>query len=250
MALAGCAAVHVDVTVDRHGAFSVEETVALQRDFLSLLARSGQDPLQAAQQAALQAGYAIKPYENQNLEGFTARKLFSAEAPPRTFDDLLPWLRPFLPQGELQPRFAASSGAPFFSEQDHFFFRTYSLNTDIDLSNAETLVQGSVGQLPFALRPYAIQGAQQLLRRASQQTSLRLVLQLPLRPLSSNATEVSQDGRKMTWIFYLGQHNPLQVSVRIPRIDRMGMTAGLFIALLGTGIWYFWRSKQHSRHPK
>lgn len=245
-ALSGCAAVHVDITVDRHGAFSVEETVALQHDVLALLAQSGQDPLQTAQQAALQAGYTITPYEKQNLQGFTARKHFSAEAPPRSFDDLLPWLRPFLPNGELESRSAVSSGIPF-SEQDHLFFRTYSIDTDIDLSNVGVQIEDSVEQLPPVLRPYALQGAQQLLRNVSQQTSLRLDLQLPVRPLSSNATEVSQDGRKMTWVFHVGQHNPLQLSLRIPRIGRIGVAAGLFAALLGTGSWYFLRRKQRRR---
>lgn len=115
---------------------------------------------------------------------------------------------------------------------DHgFFFTTITLNTQFDLTNMTS-------------NEFDLYGLDELVYDGM---NLRFLLTLPVKVDDHNATEVSQDGKTLTWVIKPGETNPIYMSLKLPNLITWSVFAigGLFFLILFIVLYIRNKKKPH-----
>lgn len=115
---------------------------------------------------------------------------------------------------------------------DHgFFFTTLKLDTHVDLTDNQMEEFLGLSQLIY------------------DGIDIRFILTLPIKASEHNATEVSPDGKTLTWVIKPGEKNPIHVSLKLPNLITWGVfiIGGLFFLILF--ILLYFKNKKKPRPP-
>lgn len=120
-----------------------------------------------------------------------------------------------------------------FEIKNGLFTTTLVYNTHVDLTH---------------LKPNGAYGLDQLF---FNQMNLRFILTLPVKADQSNATQVSPDGKTLTWKIHPGEDNPIYMSVKIPNPITWGILILLIMLLLiiALAVWLRRRNRNRQGPP-
>lgn len=177
--LTGCANVNYEIKLDKDGSGDVSYIIGYDKSFLSSMQVSiddlqGDDTFDEMKQEAIDDGYTVESYEDDNTYGFKAYK---------HVDNI---------QNEFQIN-EDSSQSDAIQYEKKFLTTKYSQDATLDLSD----LTGDSEEDAFAT---AILGQMKI--------SYKIVL--PFKVGDNNATTVSEDGKTLEWILTAGQTNQIK----------------------------------------
>lgn len=122
--------------------------------------------------------------------------------------------------------------------QEGFLFSKYVITVDADLMSA----------IPSNTWTEHLQAIPTLVRNLLlKDVELDFKLTLPIKPEASNADTVTADGKTMTWHVEPLSANHLELSVSIPNIQNMIMTAVIALLLIGVILWFVIRKVRRNK---
>ncbi|WP_199880733.1 hypothetical protein [Bacillus massiliglaciei] len=124
-------------------------------------------------------------------------------------------------------------------KEDHFFYKTYQVDGEIDLASQMNSQIEEVIDNSFV---------RSLITQNLEQADLNLVVQLPVKlPTESNADEVS--GKTLTWNISTTESTPIELKVSAPNVTAIAAAAGAVIVVLILAIiWNLRRKKRKAEN--
>ncbi|WP_211745714.1 FeoB-associated Cys-rich membrane protein [Paenibacillus sp. Marseille-Q4541] len=122
--------------------------------------------------------------------------------------------------------------------QEGFLFTKYQITVDADLMSA----------IPDNTWTEHLQGIPSLVRNLLlKDVKLDLKLTLPIKPESSNADAVTADGKTMTWQVEPLSANHLELSVNVPNVQNIIITAVIALVLIVAIVWFIIRKVRRKK---
>lgn len=168
--LTGCVDVNYEVTLNEDGTADIAYIYGFDKATLEQMGITAEDMTSDMKENAEESGYTIEPYSDDSIEGFTAKKHVENPA------DI-----------SLEEAF----GIDYVTDSEENQFRidkkgsktTYSQNANIDLSSMDETMASMV--------------------------TMKYTVNLPAKAGENNASEVSKDGKTLTWNLTAGEVNEI-----------------------------------------
>jgi hypothetical protein len=204
--LTGCVKADYHITLQSDGSATIDYLLAI--DKMALATSSQSDPFADLRSKAKQDGYLVLDYEDETHKGLRMRKTI-ADVEGAKFSTL---------NNEL---FEQVNDLTLTTERS-LLTRELQIDTVLDLRNQQQDLISSLMSSAFYT-----------------QADIKLRVTLPIKPKSHNASQMSDDGKTLTWDIMLGQTNPLQLNVVIPNVWTISFIAGGLL-LIGVGSFVLW----------
>lgn len=168
--LTGCVNVNYEVTLNKDGTADIAYVYGFQKEFLEQMETTAEDMTSDMKESAEASEYEIETYSDDEVEGFKAKKHVE------NLSDI-----------SLEEAFGSENVTD--SEENQFKVEkkglktVYSQNAKIDLSNMDETTTSVV--------------------------TMKYTVNLPVKVGKNNASEVSEDGRKLTWNLTAGEVNEI-----------------------------------------
>lgn len=211
LVLTGCIKADYHLKVNGDGSLDVDFKVLLDRTMLRLLGDN--DPLADLRDNAEKQGYQVENYTEGEFEGLRLRK--HVDHPDQ------------LKLTGLDDRLFKLPEDFKIKREKRFWTETVSVDETLDLRDVD---------LPFGATALKLFG---------NRADLTFTLSLPLRPDSHNATDVSENGKTLSWKIQLGEQNRLQLKLTAPHIKNIlivGAVVLLLLIALVVYLVYRWRA--------
>ena len=72
----------------------------------------------------------------------------------------------------------------------------------------------------------------------------KFILDTPIKPLMSNATNVYNNGKTMEWTIVPLEENIFQLQIKVPNVGAIAIASILAVTLIGIGIWFILRKRK------
>lgn len=168
--LTGCVNVNYEVTLNKDGTADIAYVYGFQKEFLEQMETTAEDMTSDMKESAEASEYEIETYSDDEVEGFKAKKHVE------NLSDI-----------SLEETFGSENVTD--SEENQFKVEkkglktVYSQNAKIDLSNMDETTTSVI--------------------------TMKYTVNLPVKVGKNNASEVSEDGRKLTWNLTAGEVNEI-----------------------------------------
>ncbi|MHB0936909.1 MAG: LppM family (lipo)protein [Armatimonadota bacterium] len=218
--LSGCVKMHSHLTVQNNGSADVEHVIAMEPSVLNIIGEDGgKDPLQELRDDMQKAGYTVERYSEGKMVGIKAMQHFkdipsavkALEDPAKNVDD---------ESGETALGSIGDIGKAIKVEKS-FFKTKYSLNADLDLSSSDD--RPADPNDPFSQFGEGL---------AQSVFDVSFALTLPVKPESSNAPRVSDQGRTLEWPINISGKTNLAADVTVPNVTNMALVIAGGVLLL------------------
>lgn len=168
--LTGCVDLNYEVKLNRNGTADVAYVYGIDKETLSKMGTTAEDLTSEMKQKAETSEYEIEPYSDDKVEGFKAKKHVE------NLSDI-----------SLEEAF----GSEYVTDSEENQFKVekkgsktfYSQNAKIDLSNMDSSMASMV--------------------------TMKYTVKLPTKVGENNASEVSKDGKTLTWNLTAGEVNEI-----------------------------------------
>ncbi len=170
IALTGCVNVNYEVTLNKDGTADIAYVYGFEKESLQKLGSTSESMTNDMKQNAENGGYEIEPYSDDTIEGFKAKKHVD------NLSDI-----------SLEETFGSENITD--SEENQFRIEkkglktVYSQNAKIDLSSMDSTTASVV--------------------------KMKYTVKLPTKVGDNNASEVSEDGKTLTWNLAAGEINEI-----------------------------------------
>ena len=170
IALTGCVSVNYEVTLNKDGTADVAYIYGFEKETLQQLGTSAEDMTSDMKKNAETSNYQIEAYSDDKVEGFKAKKHIEN-----------------LSELSLEDAFGSENVKD--SEENQIKIEkkgpktVYSQNASIDLSGMDESTESMV--------------------------TMKYVIKLPVKVGENNASEVSEDGKTLTWNLKAGETNEI-----------------------------------------
>lgn len=170
VALTGCVSVNYEVTLNKDGTADVAYIYGFEKEMLEQLGASAEDMTSDMKANAETSNYQIEAYSDDKIEGFKAKKHIEN-----------------LSELSLEDAFGSENVKD--SEENKIKIEkkgsktVYSQNASIDLSEMDESTESMV--------------------------TMKYVIKLPVKVGENNASEVSEDGKTLTWNLKAGETNEI-----------------------------------------
>lgn len=170
VALTGCVSVNYEVTLNKDGTADVAYIYGFEKEMLEQLGASAEDMTSDMKANAETSNYQIEAYSDDKVEGFKAKKHIEN-----------------LSELSLEDAFGSENVKD--SEENQIKIEkkgpktVYSQNASIDLSGMDESTESMV--------------------------TMKYVIKLPVKVGENNASEVSEDGKTLTWNLKAGETNEI-----------------------------------------
>ena len=220
--LPGCVKMHSHLTVQKNGSADVEHVIAMEASVLDMIGKEdGKDPLQELRDGMQQEGYTVDKYSEGKMTGVRAVKHFKdIDSAVKALGDPSKNTKADDETGKSALGSLGNIGNAMKVEKS-FFTTKYTLNADLDLSSPAD--KATKADDPFA--DFGESMAQSLF-------DLSFALTLPVKPGSSNAPRVSDEGRTLEWPINIGGKTNLAAEVTVPNITNIVLTIAGGVLLL------------------
>jgi len=220
--LPGCVKLHSHLTVQKNGSADVEHIIAIEQSMMPIITQErGKDPLKELRGDMAQSGYTVVDYTEGSMVGVKAVKHFKdISSAVNALGD---------PAKNADKNNKATLGSigdigKALKVEKSFFSTKYTLNADIDLAASPS----STGAQPSAGDPFASLGE----GLAQSVFDMSFALTLPVKPASTNASRVSDNGKTLEWPINVTGKTNLAAEVTVPNITNIGFTIAGGILLL------------------
>jgi hypothetical protein len=191
---------------------------SLMTEFASNSSKS--DPFAEFRKSAETRGFTVQNFHNTKMTGVVATKHVNSLGGIPNFNSL---------NGR-----AVGQQGNGFAVTKKFFTTDYRLNTDIDLSNMANSSQEQLQELGNAI-----------LGSSNNMITLQLMLTLPFKAESNNASKVLDNGRTLVWNLIPGRTNPIQMAATMPNLLNIAVTIlGLLIVIGGLSALWILRKRK------
>ena len=174
--LTGCVTVDYQVTVNKDGTGKISYVYGFEKSFLEQMGTSIEDMTADMKQTAETEGFSIESYSDDNVEGFRAIK---------EVEDITSGLSLSEAFGEANVKDSEDNNIKI---EKGLFGANYSQNGVIDLSSMEDMSMYGV--------------------------TLKYSVNLPVKAGANNATEVSADGKTLSWELKGGEKNSIEFTAK------------------------------------
>ena len=170
VALTGCVSVNYEVTLNKDGTADVAYIYGFEKEMLEQLGASAEDMTSDMKANAETSNYQIEAYSDDKVEGFKAKKHIEN-----------------LSELSLEDAFGSENVKD--SEENQIKIEkkgsktVYSQNASIDLSGMDESTESMV--------------------------TMKYIIKLPVKVGENNASEVSEDGKTLTWNLKAGETNEI-----------------------------------------
>lgn len=205
--LTGCIKMRTHVTFNKDGSSDVDFTIAAEKMSLDLAIQSGlmADPFPDLKKEFQDSGFTVSDYTEGKLTGL--RAITHVE----DSNELIKALT-VLDEGENSSGNMFSNLAGGLKVKKSWFSTKYTLDSTIDTSFDG---MGDLGSI-----------------MANNMVDFSIAVTLPVKPNSTNATTVSDDGRTLEWQIAMDTENHLTAEVTVPNVKNIAVTAGGLIVLI------------------
>lgn len=186
--LTGCVNVNYEVTLNKDGTADVAYVYGFQKEFLEQMGTTAEDMTSDMKQNAEESEYEIETYSDDEVEGFKAKKHVEN-----------------LAEISLEEAFGSENVTD--SEENQFKVEkkglktVYSQNAKIDLSTMDETTASAV--------------------------TMKYTVNLPVKAGNNNASEVSKDGKTLTWNLKAGEVNEINFEA-----SSSALVTGIIIAVI------------------
>ncbi|OEF96729.1 DUF3153 domain-containing protein [Desulfuribacillus alkaliarsenatis] len=226
----GCAEGAFHITINADGSADLDYKLGVHRSTLGLLALAGDNLVLDLRRGAKQEGYIVSSYTTDQFSGLQLRKTLET-LDDASFDfDMFEIKLPFIGEATEQQ---VTVNEPMLTVRERMFFTTYNASGNIDLSAIDINLPSQLSQL----------GA-----LAIEQINLEFILTLPMQPTKHNADEVRDNGYTLVWDIKPGKNNEIEVTARLPNVNRILLLIALIIISTVIGFIYYRFSVTSGRH--
>lgn len=170
--LTGCVKINYEVTINKNGSGEISYVYGLEKSVIQQLQISDEDMEQKAmEQKAIDNGYTTEPYEDDEIKGFKATKHVANISKDMSMEENF---------GE---EYIKDNGENRINIDKGIFKTIYSQNATIDLTSMSDM--GNI-------------------------IAIKYIINLPEKVTQSNATEVLNGGKTLSWDLKAGTTNLVQ----------------------------------------
>ena len=162
-------------------------------------------------------GFTIQPLTRGNQSGWSAKMKMK---------DIQKDLQKSFPQIGASTT-ASNKSSEAYKQEKGLFWNKVDVNYDIDLSQIDQ-------ETPF-------EGLAELFY---EKVDFDLHVTLPVEVEKHNATQVSEDGKTLTWPMKLGKHNPVVLSIEYPNPLGWTIAAIVLVAVIVAVVIFVWKRKR------
>lgn len=198
--LTGCVSAQYHVKVNRDGSVDLEYHMAMDPSLTAL--SGGEDPIQEAKSKAEKEGYAVTNYTEDDMVGFKATKHLKN-------------IKDFSLKSLIGDAGQAAIQKDALTVKKGLFMDIYKLNSNIDLSSMK-----QTGE-------YA-----EMTNMMLAKVKLQFTLTLPVKPKTSNAGNITDNGKTLEWKLIAGQNNELNVEANVPNMVNIIIACIIIVGIL------------------
>lgn len=221
--IAGCMKASVILKIERNGSGEIGFRLAMNEGIYNMT-KEQSDPFEEWRKDLKREGYKVKDYRKEGFVGIEAVK---------KTNDVVKEFDKFRKAGE------KNLFRDLRLEKDsNLLFAKYSLKGDVDLTSL------SLGDLGDS------EEAKKLEELALSQVKINLVVKLPQKPRSHNATSVSKDGKELTWDFTPGKKSEVKMNVTILNLPLIYTSVGAVLVIFLVLIFAIYRLIRKLKKPK
>lgn len=169
--LTGCVNINYELKVNSDGSGDISYLYTFSKESLSSLGVTAQDMIGNSKQKAEESDYKTELYEDDNVSGFKASK------------HLKNLSEDFSLQEAFDSQYVTDSNKNEFTFEKNMFETTISQNSEINLESMKDIASA---------------------------VTMKYTVKLPSKVKESNATEVSKDGKVLTWDLKGGETNKVE----------------------------------------
>jgi len=200
--LTSCVSGQYHVKINNDESVDINYQLIIDPSLLSLF--QGEDPIKKAKAVLEKDGYTVINYTESNMVGFKAIKHIK-NVKDFSFAGIMNFM-------------SKSKNLTF---QKGLFTKKYLFNSNIDLSSMKTSGENS-----------------EITNAMISRIKLKFLLTLPVKPKTTNASNITDNGKTMEWLLIPGKDNKIQVEAYSPNILNI-IIASTFGLLILLSILYF-----------
>lgn len=217
--VSGCASGQAHITVHENGSADADLTFGLEQQVKAYIGTY--NPFTTLEDELHNNGFVIKPFESQSEFGFQASKhLESIGLEPKQSGVAHAATKSTLENNEF---------ISFHTEQvDKYFYSVYYVTGKLNISSYyNNLLQTINKQFKVAQSAPSFVASQ-----IRQNLDLRVKVSLPVKAITSNANNVSFDGKDLEWQIDPTSENTVTMAITVPNVQHIITAAGIVLVFL------------------
>lgn len=206
ISLTGCVKGKIHITVNRDKSADVEINFGVDKSLYSLM--NSNDPFSNIKTSLEKEGYKVSDFSDDKYKGITGKNHYTD-------------LDKGISNLKLSDK-AVLSGNNSLKIDKGFFFNKYTIDTNIDMSSIASDKDITEDEKKFQ-------------DMFINNISMDFIITMPVKAITNNASVISQDKKTYTWNLMPGKNNKISMTIKVPNINRIILTAVsaiVFIILL------------------
>lgn len=203
VSLTGCVKGKIHLTINKDKTADVEINFGMEKSLYSMLGSN--DPFAELKTSLEKEGYKVTNFSDDTYSGIVGKNHYSD-------------LDKSMKELKLSDK-AVLNGNDSLKVDKGFFFNTYTINTNIDMSSIAS--DANITEDEKKLQDMFIKSI-----------SFDFIVTMPIKAIANNASAVSEDMKTYTWKLVPGKNNNISFTLKVPNTVRIILTAAAIILIV------------------